>query len=303
MRAKSNHYVTGRDGGRDIDLRKFALEGMKLYGHLKDARGYVLHFAPDLKQNLDQADAVAESIKTTIDKYIESAGLEAPVEPRYVPVWQPEREVLELDYVVAGITSIVWSIGFHSDYRWIELPIFDGKGYPGHDRGVCPVPGLYFLGLPWQYTWGSGRFSGVAKDAATPRRLPRAPRRDRRRRRRPSSRSTSGRSARGSACTPVDVACPYTQCSGPLPRIDMARARTTKSVPSSRSRAVDIAVQIDAIERNCSTSAREATCGMSFAVDAARDAESVLPSSAYRRNSVRSASAWLTRPIRRRSPL
>ena len=27
------------------------------------------------------------------------------------------------------------------------------------------MPGLYFLGLPWQYTWGSGRFSGVAKDA------------------------------------------------------------------------------------------------------------------------------------------
>jgi putative flavoprotein involved in K+ transport len=24
---------------------------------------------------------------------------------------------------------------------------------------------LYFLGLPWLYTWGSGRFSGVARDA------------------------------------------------------------------------------------------------------------------------------------------
>ncbi len=30
---------------------------------------------------------------------------------------------------------------------------------------VTPTPGLYFLGLPWQYTWGSGRFSGVARDA------------------------------------------------------------------------------------------------------------------------------------------
>jgi putative flavoprotein involved in K+ transport len=27
------------------------------------------------------------------------------------------------------------------------------------------VPGVYFLGLPWLYTWGSGRFSGVARDA------------------------------------------------------------------------------------------------------------------------------------------
>jgi putative flavoprotein involved in K+ transport len=24
---------------------------------------------------------------------------------------------------------------------------------------------LYFLGLPWLYTWGSGRFSGIARDA------------------------------------------------------------------------------------------------------------------------------------------
>jgi putative flavoprotein involved in K+ transport len=72
---------------------------------------------------------------------------------------------LELDYLAAGITTVIWSIGFHADYSWIELPIFDGKGYPGHHRGVSTVPGVYFLGLPWQYTWGSGRFSGVARDA------------------------------------------------------------------------------------------------------------------------------------------
>ena len=34
VRDKTNHYVTGRDGGRDIDLRKMALEGMELYGPL-----------------------------------------------------------------------------------------------------------------------------------------------------------------------------------------------------------------------------------------------------------------------------
>ncbi len=165
VRSKSNHYVTGRDGGRDIDLRKFAKEGMRLYGRLKEVRGSILRFAADLKQNLDQADAVAESIKNTIDKHIEANGISAPVEPRYQPVWQPDAEVLELDYFAAKIAIVIWSIGFHADYRWIELPIFDGKGYPGHNRGVTTAPGLYFLGLPWQYTWGSGRFSGVARDA------------------------------------------------------------------------------------------------------------------------------------------
>jgi hypothetical protein len=48
---------------------------------------------------------------------------------------------------------------------WISEPIFDGRGYPGHVRGVTAAEGLYFLGLPWQYTWGSGRFSGIDRDA------------------------------------------------------------------------------------------------------------------------------------------
>jgi len=165
VRAKANHYVTGRDGGRDIDLRKLATEGMQLYGRLKGISGSRLTFGDDLKQNLDQADTVAESIKTTIDKFIESRRIEAPPEERYRPVWEPSNPVPELDCMAAKIRTIIWSVGYGTDYRWIEVPIFDGKGYPSHQRGVTTALGLYFLGLPWQYTWGSGRFSGVARDA------------------------------------------------------------------------------------------------------------------------------------------
>src|SRR5882757_3839156 len=39
VRDKTNHYVTGRDGGRDIDLRLRATEGMELYGRLLDVQG------------------------------------------------------------------------------------------------------------------------------------------------------------------------------------------------------------------------------------------------------------------------
>jgi putative flavoprotein involved in K+ transport len=88
-----------------------------------------------------------------------------PNEERYRPIWEPTTPCLELDYVEAKISTIIWSVGFRTDYSWIEIPIFDGKGYPSHRRGVTSVPGVYFLGLPWQYTWGSGRFSGVAQDA------------------------------------------------------------------------------------------------------------------------------------------
>ena len=43
--------------------------------------------------------------------------------------------------------------------------MFNGRGEPVHLRGVTQQAGLYFLGLPWLHTWGSGRFSGVARDA------------------------------------------------------------------------------------------------------------------------------------------
>jgi putative flavoprotein involved in K+ transport len=175
VRAQANHYVTGRDGGRDIDLRAHALAGMRLYGTLLDLDGAgldldggsepTLRFKPNLVENLDHADEVAESIKNTIDRYITDAGIEAPVEARYRPVWAPEREVTELRLADSGITAVVWCIGFRTDFSWVDVPVFSGGGYPHHRRGVTDAPGLYFLGLPWQWTWGSGRFSGVARDA------------------------------------------------------------------------------------------------------------------------------------------
>ncbi|MCU0566434.1 MAG: MSMEG_0569 family flavin-dependent oxidoreductase [Oculatellaceae cyanobacterium Prado106] len=165
VRAKANHYVTGRDGGREIDLRQFALDGMQLYGRLKNVQDTQLEFWDDLSQNLDQADAVAESIKKTIDAFISKNQLDAPQELPYQPAWQPERVVNAIDYQQVNIRTVIWCTGFQSDFRWIKVPVFDGSGYPGHERGVTPVRGFYFLGLPWLYTWGSGRFSGIARDA------------------------------------------------------------------------------------------------------------------------------------------
>jgi putative flavoprotein involved in K+ transport len=165
VRDKTNHYVTGRDGGRDIDLRQRALEGMELYGRLLDVRGNSLLLDDDLALCLDQADQVSESIKSSIDGFIRKNAISAPEEPRYRPVWVPAKERAQLDYRAAGITSIIWCIGFRTDYSWIDVPVFNGRGQPSHVRGVAPVPGVYFLGLPWLYTWGSGRFSGVARDA------------------------------------------------------------------------------------------------------------------------------------------
>jgi len=165
VRDNTNHYVTGRDGGRDIDLRKFALEGMSLYGALETLEGTRLTFKQNLRSALDAADGVYNGINASIDKYITDNNIAAPPASVYEPVWQPAEEPTGLDLKVTSISTIIWCIGFTPDFRWLDAPVFNGACNPKHHRGVTAQPGLYFLGLPWLHTWGSGRFSGIARDA------------------------------------------------------------------------------------------------------------------------------------------
>jgi putative flavoprotein involved in K+ transport len=60
---------------------------------------------------------------------------------------------------------VIWATGFSPDWSYVQLPIFDKTGYPTNRRGVTSVPGVYVLGLPWLWTWGSGRFLSVGRDA------------------------------------------------------------------------------------------------------------------------------------------
>jgi putative flavoprotein involved in K+ transport len=69
------------------------------------------------------------------------------------------------DGSTARPTAVVWATGFRSDYSWIDLPGVVVDGAVAHRRGVCAVPGLYFLGLPWQHTRGSALLGFVQHDA------------------------------------------------------------------------------------------------------------------------------------------
>ncbi len=63
-------------------------------------------------------------------------------------------------------TTVIWATGFRSDYSWIDVEgAVTSEGVP-HERGVSPVPGLTFIGLPWQHTRGSALLGFVKDDAA-----------------------------------------------------------------------------------------------------------------------------------------
>ena len=63
------------------------------------------------------------------------------------------------------VDAVVWATGFRLDHSFVRLPLFDDGGQVRHRRGVTDVAGLYFLGLPWQYTRGSALLGWVKDDA------------------------------------------------------------------------------------------------------------------------------------------
>ena len=165
VRKQANHYLTGRDGGRDIDLRRFAKEGMQLHGRLMEVDGTVLRFGDDLVKNLENADIVYNGICALIDRHIADSGIEAPAGEPYKPVWQPGATVDTLDLKAIGVSTVIWATGFRSDWSLVDMPFCDESGYPRHMRGVTAIDGVYVIGMPWLHTWGSGRFLNVGRDA------------------------------------------------------------------------------------------------------------------------------------------
>ncbi|NUR97610.1 MAG: NAD(P)-binding domain-containing protein [Kribbellaceae bacterium] len=68
--------------------------------------------------------------------------------------------------VLDDVRTVVWCTGSEPDHSWIDLPVFDADGRPRHERGVAvDVPGLYFLGLDFQYAIASASIQGVDRDA------------------------------------------------------------------------------------------------------------------------------------------
>ena len=70
------------------------------------------------------------------------------------------------DGTTLDVGMMIWATGYRSDYSWIGIPGVVGEGKVIHRRGVTDVPGLYFLGLPWQHTRGSALLGFVNDDAA-----------------------------------------------------------------------------------------------------------------------------------------
>jgi putative flavoprotein involved in K+ transport len=162
-----NPHLSGKDGGHDINLRRFASRGIHLYGGVAAIEGTLVRFTADLADRLSFADRkFDDEFKPLFDKYIAAAGIDAPPDDRPPPDGFVPPVVTALDLDRAGIRTVLWATGYKLDFSWVDIPVFDEWGYPRHVRGVTEQPGLYAVGLPWLHSEPSSVFAGVGADAA-----------------------------------------------------------------------------------------------------------------------------------------
>jgi putative flavoprotein involved in K+ transport len=70
------------------------------------------------------------------------------------------------DGTVLDVGTVIWATGYKPDYAFIAAPVTGDDGWPVEERGVSPtVPGLYFLGIPFQYAFSSMLVAGAGRDA------------------------------------------------------------------------------------------------------------------------------------------
>jgi putative flavoprotein involved in K+ transport len=163
---QAHPQISGKNGGTSLNLHQFARDGVILLGHVRDARDGRLILAPDLKESLAKVDQFEITALKAVDDYIRGCGLNAPAET--LPQLQDgytQEVVTELDLYASGISTIIWAIGYSFDFSFVHVPVLDCDGYPIQKRGVTNYDGLYFLGMPWLHSRGSGILLGVGDDA------------------------------------------------------------------------------------------------------------------------------------------
>jgi putative flavoprotein involved in K+ transport len=154
--------LSGANGGEDLGLDRLAAAGVTVTGRLAGFDSRRAAFADDLAANVAAADVRLRKLLQRIDAHPLAEGREP--EPLPDVVLPPAAPTLDL----RRFEAIVWATGFRRRYPWLHVPgVLDQRGEIVQRRGATRVPGLYTLGLAYQYRRNSHFIGGVGRDAET----------------------------------------------------------------------------------------------------------------------------------------
>jgi putative flavoprotein involved in K+ transport len=181
-RAESSLQLVGTTDGRGVDLAMLRRTGVRLVGRLRALDGITAESADDLPATVGAAQQRLNRLLADIDAY--AAGMPGtaalPLDPPPLITvnaggargWRSPRAGMALpvgasrmDLRRAGISAVVWATGYRPCYPWLKVPVLGADGRIRHRRGVTEVPGLYAIGLRFQYRRSSTFVDGARHDA------------------------------------------------------------------------------------------------------------------------------------------
>lgn len=151
----------------DVDLNALQSMGVSIVGRFSAIRDGEALFSGGLSHVANSADLKMNRLFDLADAWIEEHGVadEIAAADRPGATVLPANPRLSIPFDSGEIRSIVWATGFRPDFSYVDLPVFDRRGDLIHSGGVCTVPGLFVMGLPFLRRRRSHHISGVEKDA------------------------------------------------------------------------------------------------------------------------------------------
>jgi putative flavoprotein involved in K+ transport len=165
VRALPSMQLVGSPGRETLDLTTLGRRGVRLVGRFTGIRHGSAQFAGSLPNVCALADLKLGRLLATFDAWAERAGVDAEPGRRFAPTQLPTTGTLSQPFGPGGIQTVVWATGFRPDLSWLDVGVFDRKGWIRHDGGVTASPGLYVMGLPFLRRRKSTLIDGAAADA------------------------------------------------------------------------------------------------------------------------------------------
>lgn len=163
--AQPSLQLVGSVPPRDVSLPRLQSLGVRLVGRAEGLNGNRISLSGTLAAEMAQGWKRRERLLSRIDAYIDNTGLVAPhcvaPFPRALPLADPRS----LDLQAEGIRNIFWATGFRRDYSWLRIDALNAAGELRQEGGVCDVPGLYAMALPFMRRRNSTFIDGVGADA------------------------------------------------------------------------------------------------------------------------------------------
>lgn len=164
-REEPSLQLIGSPDHRSIDLAALRTAGVRVVGRASGMDGSRARFDGDLSETTAAAGRRLTRILDQIDAAVSGGACEAAEAPSPTESVLLHADPVGIDLEKAGIRTVVWATGYRRQYPWLKMPVLDTLGNIVNEGGVCPLPGLYVLGLNFMRRRNSSFIDGVGHDA------------------------------------------------------------------------------------------------------------------------------------------